>query len=300
MQTGFTGLTRSSGTTENANTAPPSYISHSVQESDANSILTFRSNAMPTTRLLSIYYEQKSVLTVFPERFEVRNNTWSFPFPSSVRQLPSRAVCILFPYGCVTHISHPQDIENTVREMFSIPETSPIFVSADIPLLDNQRMLLHRAAWPVISEYVSVVWISDSADSSSVTSTSAGTSTTNYSSPPGYSSTPSTSASHSTTSRYSSRPSAPVISGNAKQVMMRICGRGYILSSKQGFGVRVRDGSTIRDLKQVISLSRAQYTASRIVIRSYRPGSVFRNGSADKILGDDERVNATTYCLEYR
>ncbi|KIM29862.1 hypothetical protein M408DRAFT_22730 [Serendipita vermifera MAFF 305830] len=60
---------------------------------------------------------------------------------------------------------HPQrfeDIELAVREMFSIPDTMAIYVSANIATFNNERALVHPRVWPSISTQISVVWVTAS------------------------------------------------------------------------------------------------------------------------------------------
>ncbi|KIM29842.1 hypothetical protein M408DRAFT_108121 [Serendipita vermifera MAFF 305830] len=79
------------------------------------------SNSQQTTKLLKMNYEQMSVLVLGSDKFE--------------------------------------DIEQAAREMFQIPNTKPIFISTEVPSFNNERMTIHRAVWPVISNDISVIWI---------------------------------------------------------------------------------------------------------------------------------------------
>ncbi|KIM29841.1 hypothetical protein M408DRAFT_328639 [Serendipita vermifera MAFF 305830] len=76
------------------------------------------------TKLLKVNYEQVSVVILGSERFE--------------------------------------DVEQASREMFQIPDTTPIYISADVPSFNNERITVHRAVWPVISNDITVIWITTS------------------------------------------------------------------------------------------------------------------------------------------
>lgn len=74
-----------------------------------------------TVKLLKIICEQRSMVTIRPEQFE--------------------------------------EIESAAREMFAIPDDTPVFVSTEVPTFEDEKVLIHRLAWPVICEDISTVWI---------------------------------------------------------------------------------------------------------------------------------------------
>lgn len=58
-----------------------------------------------------------------------------------------------------------EDMEQAARDMFRIPDTTPIFIFAEVSSFNNERMMVHRAVWPVISSEVAIIWIATSLES---------------------------------------------------------------------------------------------------------------------------------------
>jgi hypothetical protein len=149
--------------------------------------------------------------------------------------------------------------------MFSVPESKPIFVSADIPSFGNQQMLLHRAVWPVVNRDISVVWIMDSADSGSVTG-------------------PATSNNYMTTA------TDPVVNTTLRAVTIY----SYLNSSPSSytskFTVQIQEGATIQELKQAILRARSG-GVSEVVIRM--------NDATRRVLWDNELVSEHSYNFHY-